>query len=88
MESKFLRATTKNGVVTKNDNIQADGHSEIFLKNLGDTPAQINDNIPLDPGDDFAFSFEKGIVIDEPLSIRFLNSGSIKKVLWIKTYFK
>lgn len=82
------KTTSKNQVITENQNLQPDGYSQLLLKNIGDCDCTVNDNIPLPAGDTFSWENDPGIVIDETTFVRFVGDGLVKKVLVVKTYFR
>lgn len=84
----MYKATSKNGVITQNKNIPADGYSEIVIKNIGDSAVTIDDNIPLAPGESFNWNVDAPNVIDQIIFVRFVGAEANKKVLWVKTFYK
>jgi len=80
-----FKSITRNGVITENTTILADGFGSISLMNLGTAVVTIDDNIPLNAGSQFAYDNHPLVKIGQNISIRFANEGT-KKLLFIKTY--
>ena len=81
-------ATTKNNVLSANQNIQPDGYASLFMKNTGTENVTINDNIVIAPGSSFSFDNLPYVTIGENTSVRFSIDDATPKLLVIKTYFQ
>lgn len=79
---KRIYQTTQSQIITENQIIKKNDFGSIQIINQGTENAYINDNILLEPGNTYELkNSDPCIVIDQDTSVRFTETGLIKKVL-------